>query len=172
MSQNIIPRPIAWIVTESSGVINIAPFSYFAPLTSTPPSVVVSIGHKKDGMPKDTLANIRDTKKCTICMVDESNLKKMHFSSKALDKNISEAKKFDIQTIKKLEDFPPMIQDVSTAFFCEFNQEIIIDGSLTIPLVLEIKHTYLDENVKVPVCRIGKSYAQIGKSLEAPVIIG
>ena len=28
MAQTIIPRPIAWVVTEDEGVINIAPFSY------------------------------------------------------------------------------------------------------------------------------------------------
>ena len=63
MSQTVTPRPIAWVVTEDGGIVNIAPFSYFAPLSSEPPVVVVSVGHKKDGSPKDTLANIQKTKK-------------------------------------------------------------------------------------------------------------
>ena len=29
MSGTVIPRPIAWIVTEDEGVLNAAPFSYF-----------------------------------------------------------------------------------------------------------------------------------------------
>ena len=85
MAQTIIPRPIAWIVTEDKdGIINVAPFSYFIGLSSQPPTVLVSIGHKADGTPKDTLQNIRETKKCTICMVDEAHLEMMHFSSKGL----------------------------------------------------------------------------------------
>ena len=35
MSQNIIPRPIAWIVTENA--FNVAPFSYFTGVSSKPP---------------------------------------------------------------------------------------------------------------------------------------
>ena len=44
MSQSIMPRPIAWIVTKSNGVINIAPFSYFIPISSKPATIIVSIG--------------------------------------------------------------------------------------------------------------------------------
>jgi len=60
MAQTIIPRPIAWVVTEDEGVVNIAPFSYFIGLSSDPATVLISVGHKPDGSPKDTLANIRE----------------------------------------------------------------------------------------------------------------
>ena len=33
MSDTVIPRPIAWIVTEDEGVLNAAPFSYFIPIS-------------------------------------------------------------------------------------------------------------------------------------------
>ncbi len=63
MSDTVVPRPIAWIVTEDDGVINAAPFSYFVPLSSNPPVVVVSIGQKEEGVPKDSLHNILKNKK-------------------------------------------------------------------------------------------------------------
>ena len=180
MSQTIIPRPIAWIVTEDNGVINIAPFSYFIGLSSNPATVLVSIGHKADGTPKDTLANIRKTKKCTICMVEEKDLQKMHFSSKGLDKDISEAKLFDIPTTKVVDGYPPMIEGVVTAYFCTLNQEIDLGESKTIPVVLNIKEMFIDDRVITdkerlsisfnPVARIGKSYAFLGKEIEAPTI--
>ncbi len=66
MAQTIIPRPIAWIVTENDGVINVAPFSYFTGLSSNPPTMIFSVGHKSDGTPKDTLFNLRKNKKCTL----------------------------------------------------------------------------------------------------------
>ena len=91
MAQSIIPRPIAWVVTEYDGVLNVAPFSYFMGLSSEPPTMIISIGHKSDGSQKDTLRNLRESKKCTICMVDESLLEKMHFSSKELADDVSEA---------------------------------------------------------------------------------
>ena len=180
MAQTIIPRPIAWVVTEDEGVINIAPFSYFIGLSSEPASVLISVGHKADGTPKDTLANIRKTKKCTICMVDEQSLEKMHFSSKGLDKEISEAELFDIKTTKVFDEYPPAIDGVPCAYFCDFNQEIDLGGGSTIPLVLNVKHIYVkDENITDkerltiefnPVARIGKSYAFLGEEIPAPVI--
>jgi len=180
MAQTIIPRPIAWVVTEDEGIVNIAPFSYFIGLSSDPASVLVSVGHKADGTPKDTLANIRKHKKCTICMVQENDLEKMHLSSKGLDKEVSEAEMFNIETVFLTDGYPPMIKGVPSAYFCELNQEIDLGGGSTIPLVLNVKQIFVDDEVITnkerltiafkPVARIGKSYAFLGEDIEAPSI--
>jgi len=180
MSQTIIPRPVAWVVTEDEGVTNIAPFSYFIGLSSSPATVLISVGHKSNGLPKDTLANIRKNGKCTICMVDEKNLEKMHFSSKELEKEISEADEFHIKTKTVFNEFPPMIENIPSAYFCDLNQEIDLGGGSTIPLILNVKHIYVDDEVitdkeKItiefnPVARIGKSYAFLGDEIKPPVI--
>ena len=180
MAQTIIPRPIAWVVTEDEGVVNIAPFSYFIGLSSDPASVLISVGHKPDGTPKDTLANIRKNKKCTICMVEENSLEKMHHSSKGVAKELSEAEMFDIKTVSLVEGYPPMIQNAPSAYVCELNQEIDLGGGSTIPLVLNVQQIFVDDRVIVdkekltiafkPVARIGKSYAFLGEEIEAPAI--
>ena len=180
MAQTIIPRPIAWVVTEDEGIVNIAPFSYFIGLSSDPATVLISVGHKADGSPKDTLANIRKNGKCTICMVEEKDLEKMHFSSKGVEKEISEAEMFDIDTVSLLDGYPPMIESVPSAYFCELNQEIDLGGGLTIPLVLNVKQIFVNDEVISdkerlsisfkPVARIGKSYAFLGEEIEAPKI--
>ncbi len=182
MSQSIIPRPIAWIVTESAeGIINAAPFSYFTGLSSQPPTVIVSIGHKSDGTPKDTLENIRKEKKCTICMVETSQLEAMHLSSKPLPHDRSETEYFHIPTQKIADGFPPVIQGTPTALFCTFYQEITLEGSKTIPLILEIKSQYIaDDCVEAddgrfsvsfdPVARIGREYAFLGQKIQPPKI--
>ena len=180
MAQTIIPRPIAWVVTEDEGIVNIAPFSYFIGLSSDPASVLISVGHKADGTPKDTLANIRKHKKCTICMVEEKDLEKMHLSSKGLDKELSEAELFNIETVSLRDGYPPMIKDVPSAYFCELNQEIDLGGGSTIPLVLNVNEIFVDDEVITdkerltisfkPVVRIGKSYAFLGEEIDAPNI--
>ncbi len=180
MAQTIIPRPIAWVVTEKDGVVNAAPFSYFIGLSSEPATLLISVGHKSDGSEKDTLRNLRESKKCTICMVDEPLLQKMHFSSKELDAAQSETEAFDIALTRPFEDFPPMVEGTPTAFFCEFYQEIELKGSKTIPLIVEIKQQFIDERCIVdkekmhidyaPVARVGKSYAILGKAVPAPKI--
>jgi len=180
MAQTIIPRPIAWVVTEDEGVINIAPFSYFIGLSSSPASVLISVGHKADGTPKDTLFNIRKHQKCTICMVEEKDLEKMHVSSKALDKALSEAEIFNIETEQVFKDYPPMIKDVPSAYFCTLNQEIDLGGGSTIPLVLNVKQIFVKDTAITdaerlsisfdPVARIGKRYAFLGEEVESPSI--
>ena len=180
MAQTIIPRPIAWVVTEDDGVVNIAPFSYFIGLSSSPATVLISVGEKADGTAKDTLANIRKNSKCTICMVDEKSLEKMHFSSKELDKSVSEAKEFDIETETIFDEFPPMIKDVPCAYFCDFNQEIDLGGGSTTPVVLNVRQIYIKDEVITdrermtiefnPVARIGKSYAFLGEEIAPPKI--
>ena len=180
MAQTILPRPIAWVVTEDNGVINIAPFSYFIGLSSEPASVLISVGHKPNGTPKDTLANIRKNQKCTICVVEEKDLEKMHFSSKGLESGVSEAETFDIATEQLIDGYPPMIEGVPTAYFCTLNQEIDLGGGTTIPLVLNVKEMFVDDRIITdkerlsisfkPVARIGKSYAFLGKEIDAPAI--
>ena len=113
-------------------------------------------------------------------MVDESSLEKMHLSSKGVDKEISEAELFDIKTDKMFDDYPPIIKGVSCAYFCDFNQEIDLGESSTVPLVLNIKHIYVnDENITDkerltikfdPVARIGRSYAFLGDEVDAPLM--
>ena len=180
MAQTIIPRPIAWIVTQNNGIINIAPFSYFMGLSSEPATMIVSIGHKSDGSQKDTLKNIRETGKCTICMVDEPLLEKMHFSSKELQSHESESKLFEIETKSVVDGYPPMVDGTPSAFFCDFYQELELKGSKTIPLVVEIKEQYIADEIisdsqritldYEPIARVGKAYALLGKKITPPKI--
>jgi flavin reductase (DIM6/NTAB) family NADH-FMN oxidoreductase RutF len=167
MSQTITPRPIAWIVTQNNGIINIAPFSYFAPLSSNPPIVVVSIGHKDDDTQKDTRVNILHTQKATICFAKIEDMEKLLLSSNELPNNTSEAKEYDIKTTQILDNYPPIISDTTTALFCDFYSSIDIGGE-TLPILLEIKHQYAkdencDEKLNLKInnlSRIGKGFAK------------
>lgn len=161
MSQSIFPRPIAWVVTEDEGVVNIAPFSYFAPLSSKPPIVVVSIGLKEDETPKDTRANILKHKKATICLAEKEFLEKLGASSEELPHNESEAQKFNIGTTMLKTGYPPIVNGVKAAYFCDFYRTCEIEGSETLPIMLEIKSAYfaderVDERLNVRLENIGR----------------
>lgn len=179
MASSVIPRPIAWIVTQGE-VLNIAPFSYFTPLSSEPATLIVSIGHKADGSPKDTLRNLRESKKCVVCIVDEDHFEAMHFSSKSLDATQSELEMFDIPTQEVINGFPPMPKGIKVAFFCKYLQEIDLQGSKTIPVIVEIKHLYLDDKIitnkeKISlkfssIARVGRGYAKLDESITVPEI--
>jgi len=58
----IAPRPIGWISTVGAdGTANLAPFSYFALFSSSPPIIAFSCNTPEDRDAKDTLANVRAT---------------------------------------------------------------------------------------------------------------
>jgi flavin reductase (DIM6/NTAB) family NADH-FMN oxidoreductase RutF len=67
MTQTLVPRPIAWVLTDNgNGSHNLAPFSYFNAVCSDPPLLMFSVGLKPDGSDKDTLTNIREREKFVI----------------------------------------------------------------------------------------------------------
>jgi flavin reductase (DIM6/NTAB) family NADH-FMN oxidoreductase RutF len=84
MTQVIVPRPIAWVVTdngsgEGADRWNLAPFSYFNAVASDPPTVMFSIGvsGRAAGSPgerKDTLANLSEHGEHTIALPTRAQL--------------------------------------------------------------------------------------------------
>lgn len=161
MSDTVVPRPIAWVVTEDDGVLNAAPFSYFIPISSNPATLIIAIGQKEEGVPKDSLANILKNKKATICFANKNNVDKVKLCSTMLAKEQSEIKEYDIEVEKVLEDFPPMISSSQSALFCEYYDTVKIPGKTT-PLILEIKKQFIeddriDEKMHINVENVGRS---------------
>jgi flavin reductase (DIM6/NTAB) family NADH-FMN oxidoreductase RutF len=67
-----LPRPIAFVSTiGEKGVYNLAPFSFFIPVSVIPAIVGLGIGRRGDGSKKDTLSNIELTKDFVINVVTE-----------------------------------------------------------------------------------------------------
>jgi flavin reductase (DIM6/NTAB) family NADH-FMN oxidoreductase RutF len=64
ISSVVVPRPIAMISTANlDGSVNVAPFSYFMPVTGHPPLIAVTMGGRQERAdePKDTWANVART---------------------------------------------------------------------------------------------------------------
>lgn len=177
VSQTVIPRPIAWVSTQKDGISNIAPFSYFSPLSSEPPTLILSIGHKSDNTPKDTLHNLRTSQKCVITIIDEQHLKAMHQSATPLPNSQSEFEHFNIPSQSMIEGYPPLPQGAKVAYFCHYLQEISLQNSKTIPVIVEIQHLYINETIVAttdpleidlhPIGRIGKHYTHCTNDIEA-----
>lgn len=72
MVQVIVPRPIAWVSTRSpDGIDNLAPFSYFTGVGSRPPTLLFCPANRRDGQPKDTMANIMATGEFVVNVVTD-----------------------------------------------------------------------------------------------------
>lgn len=101
-SQIIIPRPIAWVLSDNGEEYgenrwNLAPYSYFNGITSAPPMIMFSIGDGMAGKVKDSHRNLRDNPECVISLACVAQAKDMQNSSEELPAYDSEVRKFDIE---------------------------------------------------------------------------
>jgi flavin reductase (DIM6/NTAB) family NADH-FMN oxidoreductase RutF len=83
---SVVPRPIAWTSTVSTGgVRNLAPFSFFTVASRQPPMLCISVGPRVDSnIPtKDTLDNVEETGEFVVNIVSLSLSNTMFESSKS-----------------------------------------------------------------------------------------
>ena len=91
LTQSLIPRPIAWVLSSNNaGVLNLAPFSFFTGVCSSPPLVMLSVGNKSSGLAKDTRENLLSGKDFVLHLPALSSAKDVTLSAKELPAEESE----------------------------------------------------------------------------------
>ncbi|MGK2856776.1 MAG: flavin reductase family protein [Thermoanaerobaculia bacterium] len=180
MTATVLPRPIAFVSTVSpEGVVNLAPFSYFNGVSSTPPVLSVAIGPKRAGVLKDTIRNIEATGELVINIVPRSIAELMVRTSGDYEPDVSE---FDLSGLTRVPSElvgPPRVGECPIAFECRAIQVVKVGApSLATSLVLaEVVLLHVSDDVltggrvdprKVaPVARLGGSlYATLGEVWE------
>jgi flavin reductase (DIM6/NTAB) family NADH-FMN oxidoreductase RutF len=148
MTQTIIPRPIAWALTDSSNnSFNLAPFSYFTAVSSAPPILMLSIGRKPNGDHKDTFVNVVNNRKMVIHIASEQQANLVTQTSQTLAHGESELSIANIATTA-FENFSlPRLSHCDIAYGCEL-YEIKELGDVPQNLVfLEVKQVYINDSV-------------------------
>ena len=120
MTQSVIPRPIAWVLSENEGGdYNLAPFSYFNAVASDPPTIVFSVGLQDDGGPKDTTINIRERPEFTVNIASVSQLPVLNQTSATLPYGNSEVAANNVD-LASVEGFSvPRVADSKIVLMCE-----------------------------------------------------
>ncbi len=78
MVSTIVPRPIAWVVTQSeTGLVNAAPYSFFNGVGGDPPLITISIEGRPGGGLKDTAANIARSGQFVVNLVSDAMAQSM-----------------------------------------------------------------------------------------------
>jgi len=146
MTQTLVPRPIAWVLTENAaGDYNLAPFSYFNAVCSDPPLVMLSIGRKPDGSPKDTRVNIEQRGHFVAHIAHREQAKPMTESSATLDYGDSELARLGLETVPFQGFGLPRLADCRVAFACE-RYEIREIGNARQTLLLGlVRSVYVDD---------------------------
>lgn len=148
MTQALIPRPIAWVLSENeNGNYNLAPFSYFTGISSRPPLLMLSIGKKQDGTPKDTLANIEARQDFVVHIAHSGQIEPLNNSSAVYSAGVSEVDELGLELAELTGSRLPRVADCPLAMACELH-EIIPVGEVPQALVFgRINSIYVNDAV-------------------------
>ncbi|WP_111495810.1 MULTISPECIES: flavin reductase family protein [Marinobacter] len=185
MTQSLIPRPVAWVLSENpEGDYNLAPFSFFTAVTSNPPLIMLSVGRKPDGDFKDTRVNIEERKKFVIHIAHDELARTMTETARSLPHGVSEVAQNDLKTVP-FDGFDlPRLADCKIALACELyqlqelgpNRQSVIFGQVSQLYVDDAAATRdekdrfrIDAEAIQPIGRLGGSeYMTFGEILSIP----
>ena len=182
----VVPRPIAFVSTISpDGKTNLAPFSFFTGVQSSPlmvcfcPMIRSSDGHKKD-----TLRNIEATGECVVHIVSESILEAMNQCAVEAPPEVSEFDLSGLTPFPSVKVKPPRVKEALVQMECKLHQVVSLgdepgSGSIVIARVVMLHFSpdvYNNGKILIdklqPIARLaGSAYARTTDvfSLERPV---
>ncbi|CAM3305723.1 Flavin reductase like domain-containing protein [Flavobacterium longum] len=178
LSGAVIPRPIGWISSVSaSGLVNLAPFSFFNAIGDDPPHVMFSTV-RTGNQNKDTLNNVLETKQFVVNMVTEETVVQMNETANVVAPEVNE---FDIAGLTQVPSVlvkPPRVKESPIQFECELVHHYALEGHQfggAVLMVGRIVMFHFDESVLLdnykinmdtyrPVARMaGSNYTKIGE---------
>ncbi len=148
MTQTIIPRPIAWVLTDSNnGSFNLAPFSYFTAVASEPPLLMLSIGKKPNGDDKDTVLNVLRNKELVIHIASEQHAQLVTQTAATLAHGESELTEAALSTTP-FEGFSlPRLTQCDIAYGCELHEVKYLGDTPQTLIFAEVKQVYINDAV-------------------------
>ena len=148
MIQTILPRPVAWIISENEdSSLNLAPFSYFNAISSAPPLISVSIGKKKDGSKKDTRKNIEQRDYFTIQIPSVEHAQLVTDSAKPYSANVSEIDKLGLSTVFEDGFKIPRLANCKVAYFCKKEQILEIGDTPQGFIIGRVESVFIDDSI-------------------------
>ncbi len=119
----VVPRPIAWVVSQdATGRINAAPFSFFNAFSDDPPIVAIGVGSRNTRHPKDTRANIKQTREFVVNLVSENLAEAMNITAIEFSAGINELNEAGLTTLPSVRVKSPRIAESPVAMECELLQ--------------------------------------------------
>lgn len=193
MVQTIIPRPIAWVLSDNGSSFseaaryNLAPFSFFTGVCSDPPLLMLSVGNKtagdEAGRIKDTCVNIQERKNFIVHIANVEAIDSVNRSAATLNHGDSEVSALNLP-LTPFDGAPlPRLNGMPIAMFCSLYRLDSIGNAPQNIIYGNIHQLYLDDTVIVPdesgclvidsqkinpLARLGgRWYSQLGAKLEA-----
>ncbi len=148
MVQTLVPRPVAWVLSQNNNQsLNLAPFSYFNAVSSDPPLIMISVGKKSDGSFKDTRVNIEERQDFVIHIPSGSQAQEVTASSATFPREQSEVENLQLPTTEFSGSPLPRIEGCPVAYYCQLF-DIMEIGATPMSMILgQIQSAYIDDHI-------------------------
>ncbi len=171
----VSPRPIAWISTvDGDGGTNLAPFSSYNYVSSSPPVLVFHSGDKADGTQKDTARNAVETEEFVVNVVTEDVLTQMDKTADELPPEESEFDYADLESVPSEVVTPPRVADSVLSMECTlydsmrvYDRTVVLGDVVRFHAAEEIlTDGKVDVNKVTTIGRLGGPYYTAGNPLD------
>ncbi len=175
LTGSVVPRPIAWISTQSDDkIVNVAPFSSFNYVAHSPPMLAVNITLTDSGGIKDTARNIRDTGEFVVNIATRATLDVMHESSAEYSGDVSEAEELGIALVPGQQVSVPRLAVSPIQMECKLSQIVPLGTGVNTLYIGEVVMFHLSRDIyngrhidsvaMDPIARLGGPfYAALGE---------
>jgi flavin reductase (DIM6/NTAB) family NADH-FMN oxidoreductase RutF len=162
LSQLINPRPIAMITTENpDGSTNVAPYSYYLPITGDPMLIGVTVGaHRSDGGgPKDTWVNIERTGEFVVNVTTASIREHIETAAMEFPPGVSELDETGWTTMPSVKVGAASLVESPAHMECRVHQVVELGSDAVVHsavhfVVAEVVWATIDESICTPDHRV------------------
>jgi flavin reductase (DIM6/NTAB) family NADH-FMN oxidoreductase RutF len=150
MTALVVPRPIGWISTVSrSGVVNLAPYSFFNVVSGAPPFIMFASKPRKDSQ-----RNAEETGEFVYNMATYDLREAVNASSAEYGPAISEPDRIGLEMAPCREVKPPRVARSPVALECKYYKTVELvssDGTRNTSSVIlgEVVGIHIDDSVIV-----------------------
>ncbi len=179
----VVPRPVAWITTvDEEGQVNLAPFSSFNYVATSPPMLAVNIALKPGSAAvKDTARNIARTREFVVNVSTEANMELMHRTAREYPPGVSEAEALGIPLLPSRHVRAPRVALSPVQMECRLDQAVTLGRGINTLYIGEVVAFHLSPQVydgsrvdsvaMRPVARLGGPfYAGLGEIFNRPML--
>ncbi|MBQ4849360.1 flavin reductase family protein [Pseudoalteromonas sp. MMG012] len=148
LTQTVVPRPVAWVLSENTqGTLNLAPFSYFTAVSSDPAVLMYAVGVKPCGEYKDSALNVEATEELVIHIADSRLADEVTLSAATLPNDQSELDTLDLTLTDFAGSTLPRVAQCKVAFACKLHK-VVEMGELPMKLMfVQVTHAYIDDDI-------------------------
>ena len=127
LSSLIVPRPVAMITTaDEDGTVNVAPYSYYMPVTGSPPLLAITMGGRRESAPspKDTWRNTLRTGELVVNVTTDSMRHKIEMAAMEFPAETSELDVLGWHTIPSVKVGHPSLAESPAHLECRVHQVV------------------------------------------------